>query len=307
MPSSPKPSLLPRLNFTPKSLTSSSQVTQGDGEQELWSVHNILFLFLLPSHTIPLLQSGCPCLRRHFTNFSSVGLPMGYNSSQTALVWVFTWTAALRSRLLQCVAFQKIYSNMGSPVASVPARNLLQHGLSMDCSFLQVTSTCSCVASSMDYRRKNCVVMIFPMVWKGIFAPAPGEPSPLPCSLQSCLSPHSHLLWSSFYLILNVLPWSTYQCCRQAQLWPVWISFGAGWNRLCSTWGQLLVSSHGSHLCTLPNFAQPNTLWLGMCPPTVSAWDTCLKLSMKGTIRTIWGPAPSLPIMWVVLGLRGQR
>lgn len=75
-------------------------MTLGDGEQGLQSVHNILFLFFLPSHTISLL---CPSLTRHFTNFSCVGLPMGWSSSQTALVWVFTWAAALRNRLLQCV------------------------------------------------------------------------------------------------------------------------------------------------------------------------------------------------------------
>lgn len=78
---------------------------------------------------------------------------------------------------------------MGSPVVAVPARNLLQHELSMGYSFLQGTSTCSSVASSMGCRRTNCVIMIFSVVCKGIFATAPGAPLPPPWSLQGCLSP----------------------------------------------------------------------------------------------------------------------
>lgn len=89
-----------------------------------------------------------------------------------------------------------------------------------------------------------------------------------------------------------MFPQSIYQCCRGAQVWPAWISFGAGWNWLCSTWGQLLVSFHRSHLCTIPSFVKSNTLWLGIYPPTVSALGNCLKLLKERNHQNYLGTSP---------------
>lgn len=56
---------------------------------------------------------------------------------------------------------------------------------------------------------------------------------------NSCLS---QLFHSSFFPFLNII----LQKCNQ------WVSFGAIWNWLFLTWGQLLVSSHKGHTCATP-------------------------------------------------------
>jgi len=52
-------------------------------------------------------------------------------------------------------------------------------------------------------------------------------------------------------------------CLWLAQHWPAAALPGASWNRLFSMWGQLLVSSHRSHPCSLPTTKtlphKPNT------------------------------------------------
>jgi len=45
--------------------------------------------------------------------------------------------------------------------AAVLARSLLWRGFSMGCSFLQGTSTCSHVGSSIGCRETTCIAMLF--------------------------------------------------------------------------------------------------------------------------------------------------
>jgi len=70
---------------------------------------------------------------------------------------------SFRNRLLQC-GFSTCHSSCqqtcsckcSAPQVPVPARSLLLHGLSMGCSFLQGTSTCCGVGSSMGCRVDIC-------------------------------------------------------------------------------------------------------------------------------------------------------
>jgi len=139
----------------------------------------------LPQDKVPhkLLQCGS-----FFKNASRMGHFHGVQS--------------IRNGLLQCESpmghsyCQKTSSCVGSFLcAAVCDKSLLWHGLSTGCHFVQGTSTCCSVASSMGCRRiaappltsvvcmgTTCVTVIFSAGCRGISAVAPGTSPPPPNS-----------------------------------------------------------------------------------------------------------------------------
>jgi len=139
--------------------------------------------------------------------------PMGYSLSQTFPTWVlpvgcsFSRTAPARALFLgcsrsgmecsswgpprDCSSYQKTCSCLGgSSQATAPSRSLFQCRLSTGCTFLQRTSTCSSVGSSMGCgwiyappwtsmgcRWTTCVTVAFNMGCGGIYASSTGARS----------------------------------------------------------------------------------------------------------------------------------
>lgn len=140
-------------------------------------------------------------------------------------------------------------------------------------------------------RRTNCVIVTCPMVWKGILAPVAGTPPPPPHRVVSALTHSCCGAGFTFSQICShgVLTNAADELgCGQRG------SLGAGWNWICSTWGQLWVSPHKSHLCALPSFAKPKAPWLGMYPPTASSWGYSLKLLNDRNHQSYLGTSGSI-------------
>lgn len=88
------PILLPRLIFTLTFTSASSpQVAEGDGEEELWSIHNSSFLLLLLLMLFPCSRMGSP------PQDTVLNIVLQHGSFQWSIV-LQEWTALKRSQVM---------------------------------------------------------------------------------------------------------------------------------------------------------------------------------------------------------------
>lgn len=160
---------------------------------------------------------------------------------------------------------QKTCSSMGSsPWAAAPARSLLLHGLSTDCTSSRhiplpgrgVAHGLQCGYSALQ--EGNVLLH-----WlQGISALAPGV---LPafsftylgiCSLffpHFFVTPLFHSCCALFPTLSSIYYHrGTTRVVDGLSFGQCWVCLGASWNRLCPTWRQLLLSSYRNHPISHP-------------------------------------------------------
>lgn len=190
--------LLPRLNFTSNSSTTSFfWVVQEGGEERLWSIHNILCLLLFPPRAL-LLQHGIP--------------PMGDSPLLTSPTWVTpancsSWgTTAAWDLSTGCSPSGTDCCNVGcSWESQLLSEKLLLHGLlSTVCTFPQVTSICSGMGPSAACRISalQAASELFSSTWK-----SPPSPSSLTLVSEALFLSHSvlfHSCWAAVFTLLYI-------------------------------------------------------------------------------------------------------
>jgi len=148
---------------------------------------------------------------------------------------------------------QKTCSCVGStPQAAAPTRSLLQHRLSADFMFLQVTSTYSGVGSCKGCRVASCsTVVLHGLQQNNLYhhglrnfcssAWSTSSPSLFTdlvfCRVVSLTYPHSSLPAAVLFTLSSI--------CYHRDATNI-----SDWNQLYPTSGQLLVSAHGRHSCS---------------------------------------------------------
>lgn len=119
-------------------------------------------------------------------------------------------------------------------------------------SFLHSMFTCCDMGPSMGCKGTTCFTMVLSMGCMEISAPAAGAPPPLllhcPLGCFSHLSPSSLLSQAAApHFFLNPFLNLPSQKCNGLSFGQQQVCFGAGWNCLCPSQEQLLVSSHRGH------------------------------------------------------------
>lgn len=126
---------LPRLNFTPSfpAPLAPPKKVPGVGKWGLWSIHNTLFLLLLPLHDVSPFKRGVPPIAYSPSQTSPLWvLSMGCSSSRTALAWVLSIGCSLS--VIDCSSVRPAWPRFLT-------ENLALHGLLfMGCSSCQEPS-----------------------------------------------------------------------------------------------------------------------------------------------------------------------